>query len=265
MKIGWATDIHLDFVEPKRFNTFTNQVNDAGIDHLLISGDLAVADILRDRFQKLASTLNSDITFVLGNHDFYGSSFAEVGKNVPKWAAEAGLNYGHQQVTRLTKKTCLVGLNGWADGTAGVGKRSNIELNDFYHIEDFKKLSVTQRFKKLRELGEENAAKTRELLIRALETDAPNILFLTHVPPFVEAAWHKGKPSNPDWAPHFSTPLVGEVLLEFANAEPSREFMVLCGHCHGEGRYQPLPNLRVHTGGAEYERPVLQGFIDDLK
>ncbi|MDA7673251.1 metallophosphoesterase [Verrucomicrobiales bacterium] len=67
MKIGWATDIHLDFVEPKRFNTFTNQVNDAGIDHLLISGDLAVADILRDRFQKLASTLNSDITFVLGN------------------------------------------------------------------------------------------------------------------------------------------------------------------------------------------------------
>jgi hypothetical protein len=33
---------------------------------------------------------------------------------------------------------------------------------------------------------------------------------------------------------------------------------VLCGHTHGAGRAQLLPNLEVKTGGADYGWPNLQ-------
>ena len=39
---------------------------------------------------------------------------------------------------------------------------------------------------------------------------------------------------------------------------------VLCGHTHGKGEVQILPNLIVKTGGADYGKPELQNpiFID---
>ena len=37
---------------------------------------------------------------------------------------------------------------------------------------------------------------------------------------------------------------------------------VLCGHTHGTGCAEILPNLVVKTGGAEYGHPKLQGIIE---
>jgi hypothetical protein len=77
-----------------------------------------------------------------------------------------------------------------------------------------------------------------------------------------EACWYEGRISNDDWLPHFTCKAVGEVLLEGARASPGRQLLVLCGHTHGEGSAQPLPNLRVLTGGAEYGHPKLAGFFE---
>jgi hypothetical protein len=37
---------------------------------------------------------------------------------------------------------------------------------------------------------------------------------------------------------------------------------VLCGHTHGGGQAQILPNLRVLTGGARYGRLELQQVLE---
>jgi Icc protein len=37
---------------------------------------------------------------------------------------------------------------------------------------------------------------------------------------------------------------------------------VLCGHTHGEGDINILPNLRVVTGGARYGAPIFQSNLD---
>ncbi len=41
----------------------------------------------------------------------------------------------------------------------------------------------------------------------------------------------------------------------------TRKLTVLCGHTHGAGMVQMLPNLRVYTGGARYGMPALQDVI----
>ena len=37
---------------------------------------------------------------------------------------------------------------------------------------------------------------------------------------------------------------------------------VLCGHTHGEGQAQILPNLKVLTGGAKYGEPRVQRVFE---
>jgi Icc protein len=40
-----------------------------------------------------------------------------------------------------------------------------------------------------------------------------------------------------------------------------RRAAVFCGHTHGEGTAHILPNLVVHTGGADYGKPVVQKVL----
>ena len=61
-------------------------------------------------------------------------------------------------------------------------------------------------------LGDDAAATLRPHLVEALEA-APEVLLLTHVPPFREACWHEGRTSDDDWAPGFTCKAVGDLLL----------------------------------------------------
>lgn len=69
---------------------------------------------------------------------------------------------------------------------------------------------------------------------------------LTHV------GWHDGALSDDDWLPFFSCAAVGAVLLEAADAHPTKQIEVYCGHTHSPGLTALRPNLVVHTGGARY-------------
>lgn len=84
------------------------------------------------------------------------------------------------------------------------------------------------------------------------------LILLTHVPPFREAAWHEGKVSNDDWLPFMASKPMGDVLKDALAARPDRKVTVLCGHTHSAGEVEILPNLIVKTGGAEYRNPELQ-------
>ena len=96
-----------------------------------------------------------------------------------------------------------------------------------------------------------------EVLTEALQM-APNVVLVTHVPPFREACWYEGILSDDNWAPHFSCGAVGRVLLQQMQNHPQANLLVLCGHTHGSGTAEILPNLQVLTGGAKYGHPVIQ-------
>jgi hypothetical protein len=261
--VAWATDIHLNFASPERRTVFHAAVRSERPHALLLGGDIHEAPGLVEQLRALETDLRVPIFFVLGNHDYYRSTFDRVearmralSRESPalRWLPDAG-------VIELSPEVGLVGHGGWADGRNGDYWGSNLELSDDFLIGDFLGLGQRERLALLGRRADEAAAWARREIPAALERFR-RLIVLTHVPPFQEAAWYEGKMSHPHYLPHFSSRVMGEALAEAARAHPDREILVLCGHTHGGGILEVLPNLTVVTGASRYGHPEVTGIID---
>lgn len=268
MRIAWATDTHLDFAMFGRRASFYRELEVASPDLVLITGDISldVSEALRE----LEEGLDVPVAFVLGNHDFYGSSIAQVRADVAALGERVrNLRYLPTcGAMHLTDRTALAGYDGWGDARLGAPESTRVMLNDFIHIADLSayltNLACNDRIplhRKLRELGDAEAAMCREVVSSALESH-DHVIVATHVPPFAEACWHQGALSSADWLPYFTCGAAGVVLRELATANPDKSILVLCGHTHSAGEAEILPNLRVLTGAAEYRYPCLQRVLE---
>jgi len=271
-RLGWVTDIHLDWLERPRRLQFYETLRAAGLDALLIGGDIGVAQSLPLFLSELESSVAAPIYFVLGNHDFYGSSIEAVRERVRRKAAESGrlIWLPSAGVVKLNATTALVGHDSWADGRCGDFFSSDVLLNDHVLIEELSVTGELRRFgsydkakllAKLHSLGDEAAHYIRRVLLEALET-CTRAMVLTHVPPFRECCWYQGRISGDDYLPHFACRAFGDALLEVLDQRPEASLTVLCGHTHGAGFAQIRPNLAVWTGGAEYGQPALQRIFE---
>ena len=258
-RFAWLTDIHLNFLAPEEVAAFIRDLAHVECDGFIVSGDIGEADDVVAYLDAFESEATRPVYFVLGNHDFYRGSIADVRAAVEKICAErANLHWlARAGVVGVTDRTCLVGHDGWGDGRLGDYWGSNVELNDWWLIEEFAGLEKDQRLLKLQALGEESALHFRTVLPDALARFR-NVVVVTHVPPFREACWYEGRTSDDHWLPHFTCRAVGDVLVDAMRNAPGRTMLVLCGHTHGLGEAQILPNLRVLTGGAIYGRPAVQ-------
>ncbi len=261
MRVAWITDPHLDFVEEAHVRAFCAGVNDMAPDAVVVTGDVANASTVEMALGILRDVLTAPVYFVLGNHDYYGSSVAEVRETVRRQVATTtNLTYlSTAGVCELSADTCLVGHDGWADGRFGNWWRSTLELNDYLLIRDLRPRYT--RLETMRRLAEEAAAHFRAVLPVALETHT-DVIVATHVPPFKEACLTEGAPSDDDGLPHFSSRVVGEALVEAALAFPHRRLIVLCGHTHSAAEVAVLPNLTVFAGGVTYGAPAVQPELE---
>ena len=166
----------------------------------------------------------------------------------------------------LTPQTALVGHDGWADARLGDFETSDVVLNDYLLIEELYKWKGKFNLDKpalrqaLNELGDA-AARHFERLLQEAVARYPSVIAVTHVPPFKQAAWHEGRQSDDNYLPHFACKAVGDVMRQVMEANPQSRLLVLCGHTHGRGEVQIAENLRVLTGGAEYQYPEIQEII----
>lgn len=262
-RLAWATDVHLNFLSASGLEAFREALAQQEADAVVITGDIAEAPTLEPLLSVLAAELELPIYFVLGNHDYYRSSIRDVravarelSRRSPwlAWLPALG-------VVELHRDVALVGVDGWSDGRCGDFMRSPVMLNDYLLIADLAGTTKGERLDRLHRLGDAEAEALRGPLHEALQKYR-RVIVATHVPPFKEACWHEGKISNDDWLPHFTCYAVGEVLREAALDHPNQKIRVLCGHTHGAGTAEILPNLKVVTGAAEYGEPRVQGVIE---
>jgi predicted phosphodiesterase len=263
LRIGWLTDIHLNFLSYGERSSFYGRLLHQKPDALLIGGDIGESDCVTVILNEIAAAIEIPIYFVLGNHDFYRGSIAGVRNAVARqcessvwlhWLPACG-------VVPLTANTALIGHDSWADGRLGDFFGSEVMLNDYILIEELRNLSKPQRLTKLNALGDEAALFLEDKARQALALRR-NVLVLTHVPPFRESCWHEGRISGEDYLPHFACQAVGDRLGELMRKHPQNTMTVLCGHTHSSGAVRILDNLSVLTGGAEYGRPALQRVFD---
>ncbi len=263
MKLGWLTDIHLNFLSEEGIQLFLTNFVSPSIDGWLISGDIGEATNVVPFLERIASATEKPVYFVLGNHDFYRGSILQTVSDVKEltnrkpelvWLTKA-------DVQVLAPGLALVGDDGWGDGRLGRPYETPVRLNDFVLIEELSGLSREKLVMKLNRLGDESAARlTPKLLAAAKNND--QVIVVTHVPPFGGSAWHEGRPSDDDWAPWFSCKAIGDTLLDCAITNPTVDFLVVCGHTHGEGEYSPRSNLKVMTGAAEYGKPRISEVLE---
>jgi UDP-2,3-diacylglucosamine pyrophosphatase LpxH len=268
MRLAWLTDIHLNFVDAPLRQTFFDSVASQA-DAVAISGDIAESHDVVHYLRKMEEILQKPIYFVLGNHDFYRGSVPPVRRLV----TETTLKSNHLKyltgldVVELTPHTALIGHDGWADARCGDYDRSDVILNDHLFIAElavcWNRVDLDKR--RLRPILEALADEAARHFGRVLESAAskyPHVIAVTHVPPFREAAWYRGKTSDDDFLPYFASKVVGAVMQKVMSAHPNSNLLVLCGHTHGGGELQVQDNLRVLTGEAQYGKPRINRILD---
>ncbi len=260
-RLAWMTDIHLNFLTDEEIDGFCATISATEADVVLVAGDIGEAPSVGEYLCRLA-TVGLPVYFVLGNHDYYGASIASVRQQMGKLAArEPALHWLVESgVVELSADTALIGHGCWADGRLGDYEGSRIMLNDYVHIAELAGLNKQQRLRQLQALGDEAAEHISNVLLRAFES-ASQVVLLTHVPPFRDACWYRGRASSAYWLPHFGCQVVGERLRQIMSEHEQKQLTVLCGHCHCAGTVEILPNLVVHTGGAEYGDPQVQPVL----
>lgn len=263
MLLAWLPDIHLNFLHAGEAEQFFASVRATSADAILLTGDIGEADTVVRWLEQLDDALARPIYFVLGNHDFYRGSLAGVRHAVIELTERrSNLKYlTALDVVELTKSVGLVGDDGWADARLGDYEKSYVMMNDYRLIAELALLSKQDRLPKLRQLGDKAAGHIRRVLPMALAR-YPHVVLATHLPPFREACWHEGQISDNEWLPHFTCKAIGDAILEIMRGKPDKKLTVYCGHTHSAGICEPLPNVVVHTGGAKYGEPRVQGVVE---
>jgi len=261
--MAWITDLHFDFVDESGINQFIETLRSCDPDMVLLGGDIGQADSVRQYLLSMQGQLGVPIYFVLGNHDFYRGSIGAVRRLAGSLCDERpGLIYlTNSGVIELDSQTALIGHDGWADARVGDYDRSEVMLNDYLLIDELAHFGKQQRRRQLERLGDEAAEHVRHYLCEAFDQFS-HVYLLTHVPPLREACWHEGQLSDDEWSPHFTCLAVGKAILDVMRARPDQRLTVLCGHTHGEGHADPLENIEIFTGGAEYGRPSVQRVFE---
>lgn len=262
MRLVWTTDPHLNHTAESVRQEWFQQLASRGANGIVISGDLSEGDDVVFCLQQMAKTLSLPIYFVLGNHDFYGTSIAHTRRQVIDVCRQhSQLHYlTDESPTELSENVFLIGEDGWGDATEGDYENSMVRLNDFRLIDDFRLTTADQWKGMLIELGAASAERLTSKL-QSISPKAKQIVVVTHVPPFCEACWYEGKTTDENWSPFFVCGQIGKVLLEFCQTRPACEVVVLCGHTHHGGVAKMMPNLIVHTGAATYRHPDMEAIV----
>jgi Icc protein len=263
LKLGWLSDLHLNFLDAPGRRRFMEELAARTEDAWLFSGDLGEAPTVVAYLEELGTLLPVPLYFVLGNHDFYRGSIEGVTEDVASLSrSRDGLVWLTEAEPRLLAPgLALVGDDGWGDARLGDPQGTLVMFNDFFLIQELTGHRKPELVRRLNLLGDESARRLGPKL-EAAAGQCRNVIVVTHVPPFEGACWHEGTTSSEGWLPWLTCDAVGRTILDVAGRHAATRFLVLCGHTHSLGRYAPAPNVLVHTAGASYGDPSVQGFVD---
>ncbi|MFO7907197.1 MAG: metallophosphoesterase family protein [Planctomycetota bacterium] len=298
MKLAWASDLHLVFLSSdgscsrRSLRVWLEGLASESFDALAISGDISESPYLHEHLALLNDYVARPIYFVLGNHDYYHGSIAQVLPTLRTFTATTPDLHcmDTMEYIELNSQTALLGHGCWGDGGYGDLRNSRIMLNDWKLIEELKRwrrgpwrftsmsshgvceeemmklkarpedLDLESIAEQLHALGQRAARHIRRRLPKALESK-PNVVLLTHTPPFAPRCVPT-KTRWDAWAPHAGCKAVGDVVQEIMDDYPHRHLLILSGHVHCSSCIQVSRNIEQRTAAARYGDPRIEDMIE---
>jgi predicted MPP superfamily phosphohydrolase len=267
-RAAWLTDIHLIFLWDRdrqcfdpEYQQFIDGILQTKSDAVFLTGDIAEGTEIIPFLNRLETDLaGCPLYFVLGNHDCYHSSIRAIRQQVTEFCrSRNSLHYlsAIEEPIALTKNVALIGHDGWADGRFGELEWSQARISDYTYVEELREAGEEGRRAKLNSIADEAAAHVSRLLTKAA-AQFPRVFLLTHVPPWLEVAHHKGQPCDYHYAPHYASRAMGEAIVAVMQQHLECQLTVLCGHTHSRAEFRPLTNVLAIAGEAEYGAPTVQ-------
>lgn len=266
MKIGITSDLHLNFLSIGERDKLHTELRNSGIDRLVITGDIIEAKFLISTLMELVNETGLSIDFVLGNHDYYRGSIIDIRKKIEDFTSKHDkLNYlSISNPVQLTKRTYLIGHDGWCDGNAGDYKNSTFgdQMNDFQLIEEFIGIKQQQRLALMQVLAGQSTGHIIRWLKILLTTKTENIILATHVPPWPVATRYQGKISSDDTLPFYCCLKLGqaidrEMMAAWSNGIHTK-LTIFCGHTHTPFKKTLSKNMEIVVIGSDYYKPIIK-------
>lgn len=231
---------------------------------LILTGDIATSKNIVNCLKQLA-IFDFPIYFVLGNHDYYGSSFTKVDEEIKELTNKYENLIWLDKTIMVIDEVLLIGTTGWYDARVG-NLKSPVKLNDWRLIEEFKSGFFNRDLlvNVIRELSniylEQIKEKMKNINSSSLN-EIKKIIIATHVPPYMEACVYQNQVSNSNYLPWFTNIALGAMIDEYSLIHPEKEIMILCGHSHEANIFKKY-RITCYTGKAQYNDPSLAGKLD---
>ncbi len=182
--VAWLTDLHLEFCSHRTRNHLYRSINQTAGEIVIITGDLSAGPHRLTQYTELAEKIRKPVYFVLGNHDRYGTTFANAEAVVERVTTLFShmVRLDGSQVIPLNTSVALIGVDGWANGLGGEGPTTKARINDFYQILDFATDPEPQVFRAMKERARKYSQALKPSLLKALKQYQTTII-ATHVPP----------------------------------------------------------------------------------
>jgi len=262
-ELALLSDLHLDRASKEAKSRLWDMLAGIRYDAALITGDISVAAQLQNHLALISRACwPRPVYFMVGNHDYFGASFAKVDRLVSETCNRHHnlIAVGAGEYIHLTEHTAMVAHRGWYDGQGGLGARTLIDTPDRHLIADFRNLSRCAFFAKLKDLGNESARYFRLILPSALRQYG-TVLIATHVPPFWQGICHSGGPCDWNRQPYFANISAGNVIASIARKFPQRRVIVHAGHTHSPVNVRLSGNLEIRVAGSQPGFPTLQRVV----
>jgi predicted MPP superfamily phosphohydrolase len=245
-KYLFFTDTHL---LPFQRSRMLNHILDATPHGVFLTGDITYGPDLIPVLEYLGSRIGRPLYFVLGNHDYHGSSIDKVHDQVRKlcqkhknliWMTEAG-------IVPLNEETCLIGSEGWYSARHGDPRFVKFTF-DWFLTKDFRDLPNWEaRFDKFGALADQSAEHLSKLLEQAIGT-YKTVICLTHMPAWPEANRDIGTVMEKFWLPYNVNTSLGQALEKVMLPHKKRKLIVLCGHTHTPVHIHVSRNIECQVG-----------------
>ena len=261
-KYTWCSDVHFEFLQDDQVLRFSEEVAAIPSDGILITGDISVSQKLVYHLSVFEKAVQRPIIFVLGNHDFWGSNFEKVHKNMHGLDNMSQfLKYCPERpYLPVTPTTCVLGHDGWYDASYGNWKTSTALVSDWQSIYDFLQKGGNANIPEVVNLAKAQSIAGATFVMNSIKSAVryhKHLCVLTHVPPFPQVSQN-----DENLRPWYVSKFMGDCLEAAARAYPQVNFTVLCGHAHNAAEFKPMPNMVVRCAAATHGKPQIAGVID---